>query len=224
MTRPRRLCLALLGTLLALTPSAVTAQDDDPDAAFFDALEMGADADQAREAVEAEFGPVVAAELAAFWCSPDPGDGCEDTFVLAAWEVWQEAIENGSSVDEVGIAIAQESDDWALAAAMAIYWCSPDADDGCEDTEVMAAWDGYEALFAQDVDPADAIALVREDLGDDLANQLGAFVCGHPTCFAGMDAPVMTPDPPPAAGPSGPSGPSGRKYKNAQRRRTGRRG
>jgi len=218
MTRPRRLGLALLATIVALSPVAVTAQDDDPDAIFFGALEMGADADEARDEVEAVYGPEMAAELAAYWCSPDPGDGCEDTFVLAAWEDWQEAIEDGGSVDEVGIAIAQGSDDWALAAAMAIYWCSPEADDGCDDTEVMAAWDGYEALFAQDVDPADAIALLREDLGDDLANQLGAFVCGHPTCFAGMDAPVMTPDPPPSAGPSG------RKYKNAQRRRTGRRG
>jgi hypothetical protein len=122
--------IVLVTALVVQTPSYAQDSAGYPEDRFYELLdEYRVPLDEARAIVASEFDAYSAAEVAAYLCAPNPDAACEDSEVWAVWEVFLYSLSEGISVKEV-LDIMSEWDA-TLIDAIAIYWCSPPAGDGC---------------------------------------------------------------------------------------------
>lgn len=137
--------IALVALVAALAAQATSyAQDyyEYPEDLFYELLdEEGLPLDEARAIVGEEFDEYRAAEIAAYLCAPNPDIACEGSDVWAVWEVFLYGLYDGLTVDEVLEVMIEE--DETLAIAIAIYWCSPPAGEGCEAAEGIESEEEY---------------------------------------------------------------------------------
>lgn len=59
---------------------------------FFDGIDAGGTASQVVQVLQPKFGSYLATGIAVFWCSPQPGDGCERDPIAAAWSTFDAVL------------------------------------------------------------------------------------------------------------------------------------
>lgn len=181
--------LMLAGIIYFVAPSPIlaeppaSAQDDDPELMFEElVLTQGVDVDDARQQVASKYGQAVATEIAVYWCSPDPLDGCEGSNVLAAWLEFEHLIiDEDYSADEARVTLSDEYDE-SLVAALAVYWCSPEPLEGCSGSEVEMAWGEFDDLLEAGRTMNDILAQLSPQHGRTLIEGLAAYACGDLEC------------------------------------------
>lgn len=174
----------ILFMIALASPGSLFAQGDySPDEYFDMRLREGYTLDKIRNMAVQPYGIAVATEIAVYRCSPDAEPHCDGTTVYAAWDYFQELIQdNGYHVDEAAHAMLEHYDE-PLVTAIAVHWCSPPQEAGCEGSRYAQAWNTYLAQLSNSGNPAAAVSAVsRAD--PQLAEHIAAFECAEPTCYA----------------------------------------
>jgi len=139
--------------------------------------------DAATNSVMDNFGDAVAFEIAAYHCSPEPDPSCEGSEVYWTWYHFIDRIYDDRSVAQVVQSMIEEGLNAHLVTAIAVFWCSPEAGDGCGDDRYSQAWSHFINEVADDGDPASAISDIRGTYPF-VADLIGVTVCGEVTCYA----------------------------------------
>ena len=178
----------LLFALLCF-PAVLQAQDfeGDPEEAFFSLLDDGFDLDQARQSIAEDFDIAVATELAVWICFEYVSE-CEEsqseTEIFGAWATFLNGLGEGYSISQL-VDGMQEYFDPYLSTGVAMFWCSPEPQDGCtEEDEYTYAWIAFDDLLNEGHDPAEVIAIIAENSNPFIAELVAAANCGEATCYA----------------------------------------
>lgn len=178
--------LLMLILLAGLSPT-VFAQEiaGDPEEQFFMLLYNGDDMDEARAGVADVHGAAVATEIA-IWVCYEFEDDCAGTSVGDAWDLFLESLygEELSLMESVDALLEEMRDDY-LAFGVALYWCSPEPEDGCEGEPAQQIWLDFDRLIENDeMDPGEVIARLNQDYPAEVVELVAASYCGHPNCYA----------------------------------------
>jgi hypothetical protein len=153
--------------------------DDQAAMDLFQALTAtGYSADEAIDSAGTVFGDVIAAETAAFWCSPPAYAGCEDSAPGRIWADLAALVEEGG-VPDAAWASAQGDGDSQLAGAILRHWRSLSV-------EVDGASAMFERLTAEGYSADEARDSASAAFGDVSADEWAAFWCSPPA-YAGCE-------------------------------------
>jgi hypothetical protein len=139
--------------------------------------------DEATNRVMEHYGEAVAFEIAVYHCSPEPDPSCEGSEVYATWYQFIDRIYDDRSVAEVTQNMVQDGLNESLVTAIAVFWCSPEAGDGCGDDRYNRAWEYFIDEVGNDSDLASAISEIHS-VHPFVAELIGVTVCGDATCYA----------------------------------------
>jgi hypothetical protein len=197
-------------------------QEGDPEDMFAElVLEREYGVDQARQQVASVYGQALATEIAVYWCSPEADVGCEESAVLDAWLDFERLIDDDYSADEARAALEEDYDE-SLAAALAVFWCSPEPGDGCNGSSVEQAWQQFDDGLEKGYPVNDVLAVLSQQHGRALSEGLAAYACGDLECAdAEPEHPEMAQ---PAPRAEQPTQRSTKKNKYAKKRHSGRPG
>ena len=173
-------CLAVILAPAGVIEGASSAQTSDAAIDLFARLVVHEeyDADAARAQVAGQFGVAAATDAAVYWCEPEPGVGCDETDVSAAWSHFINLVDGeGVAVDAAAMDVAEAFDD-ELATGIAVFWCAPEPYAGCDASLVGDSWVGFLNSVEED---DQAPARVRDAMAQDapvLASAIYAYLCG----------------------------------------------
>lgn len=139
--------------------------------------------DTATNTVMEYFGAAVAFEIAVYHCSPEPDPTCEGSEVYETWYQFIDRIYDDRSVAQVAQNMVEDGLNQSLVTAIAVFWCSPEAGEGCGDDLYSQAWDHFIDEVEDDGDPTSAIAEIYS-VDPFVAELIGVAVCGEATCYA----------------------------------------
>jgi hypothetical protein len=190
-------------------------------------LDRGYNADDARRQVAAAFGQAVATDIAVYWCSPEADEGCDGSVVLKAWLDFEDLIDDDYSADDAREELADNYDE-SLAAALAVFWCSPEPGDGCSGSDVARVWQEFDDRLLGGRGMKEIRAELGPQYGQALVDGLAAYACGDLECAdAEPEQPQVDPEQPqmdePAPRAEQSTQRSTKKNKYAKKRGTGRR-
>ncbi len=173
-------CLALILAFGRVAEATLVAQSPDAAMVAFAQLVVDQDysPDDARAIVANQFGAAAATDAAVYWCEPEPGEGCDESDLWAAWERFIDLVES----QEVGVDAAEmeiaEAFDGQLAAAIAVFWCAPEPYTGCDVSHAGAAWSNF---LSRVEEGGQGPAGVRDAMAQEaplLASAIYAYLCG----------------------------------------------
>ena len=151
----------------------------------------GLNIDEARDRLSDEYDDIVATAITVRACFEEEVPCDEDSTIGEAWFDFVDYVElDELSVSEtIDVMLADEyyDGDGDLIHSLGLWWCIPDAGQGCGGEDYMSVWGHFERLDQSQADPYEFYAGLITQYGIDMAEFASAFWCGHVTCFADLD-------------------------------------